>query len=131
MDQVYDEPNNHSQNRLSSSEDLGHHDDDERWPESDTRVLSHAHSPETAHLTTEQTSRFLIETRSRRSLWPGFTAVVTLLLCASIAIVVKVFSPKKGMNPSIKHGFETITTALLIFLGLNFNASEFGGMERL
>ena len=53
--------------------------------------------------------------------WPGFSAIVTVLLCMSIGVVVKVYDDKHAMTKRTVHAFESLTTALLIALALTFN----------
>lgn len=125
MVELYDGSRNQSLERLPSSEDDDHRDEDDRdWGDSGREASLNARSSETADAQLKQTSTPLVEGQSSRSLWSGFTALVTFLLCASIVVVVKAYSVKSGMPSTTKHAFETITTALLIFLGLNFNVSK-------
>lgn len=97
-------------------------DDSSRHQEDDFR------SPETVKGATqadrlEPTSPHQYESQDPK-FWEAFAVILTLVFCAVIVIVVKVYSRDIGMPDKQKHAYETVSTGLLLFLGLNFNVSR-------
>lgn len=59
----------------------------------------------------------------RFTLWLSIQLFVTIVIVVLIAVTVKAYQKKGNMSTHQKHAFNTIVTALILFLGLSFFVS--------
>ena len=60
---------------------------------------------------------------SRFTLWLSIQLFVTIIIVVFIAVTVKTYQRKGNMSHRQKYAFNTIATALILFLGLSFFVS--------
>lgn len=96
----------------------------QRDPDSSTANLLVPSRPQSQHYFSHDSQAQDLQQTHAPLLWRFFWWLLTITLCALIFAMIKIYTSLQNFTSVQKHTFNTITTALLLALGLKFFVND-------